>query len=48
MFYRINDFDKDFRYFVKQLETKYSKPVIIGGDLNVCDEPIDIHYPNDD
>jgi len=35
--------DRDFRAHVEQLEKK--KPVVIGGDLNVCHRPIDIARP---
>ena len=42
--YRVNEWDKDFFNFVRSLE-KNGKPVIIGGDLNVCRSEIDIIDP---
>ena len=41
--YRVNDWDPDFHRFITKLEKK--KPVIIGGDLNVAHQDIDIFKP---
>jgi exodeoxyribonuclease III len=42
--YRVDEWDPDFHRFLKKLEKK--KPVIIGGDLNVAHEDIDIFKPD--
>lgn len=42
--YRINTWDKKFFQFIQDLETN-GKPVILGGDLNVCHTENDICDP---
>jgi len=42
--YRINEWDLDFRAYLKDLERR-GKPVIVVGDLNVAHEDIDIYDP---
>jgi exodeoxyribonuclease-3 len=42
--YRTNEWDLDFRAFLKSLELK-GKPVICAGDLNVAHQDLDIHDP---
>lgn len=41
--YRVNNWDNEFRKFIKKLNLK--KPVILCGDLNCANEDIDIHSP---
>jgi len=41
--YRTEQWDPDFHRFINKLEKK--KPVILGGDLNVAHEDIDIYKP---
>lgn len=41
--YRVNEWDKEFRKYVKKLNDK--KPIIVTGDLNVAHQEIDIHNP---
>ena len=41
--YRINEWDKHFRNYIKRLDRK--KPVIVCGDLNVAHQEIDIANP---
>jgi len=41
--YRTNQWDPDFHRFINKLEKK--KPVILGGDLNVAHQDIDIFKP---
>lgn len=43
--YRTTKWDVDFRNYLKELVDKEGKPVILGGDLNVCRAPIDYHNP---
>jgi len=43
--YRVNEWDKDFWKFIKDLELT-GKPVILGGDLNVCHTDEDIVNPS--
>jgi exodeoxyribonuclease III len=40
--YRINEWDKNFTKFLNELE----KPIILCGDMNVANEPIDIARPD--
>lgn len=42
--YRTNEWDVDFRAYLKQLELR-GKPVIVAGDLNVAHKEIDIYDP---
>ena len=42
--YRCNEWDLDFRAFLKGLERK-GKPVLLAGDLNVAHQDIDIYDP---
>ena len=42
--YRVDEWDTDFKNFIKALEQN-GKPVIICGDLNVAHKPIDIYDP---
>ena len=42
--YRVNEWDKDFFNYIKELEKK-GKPVIVGGDFNVCRNEIDVNDP---
>lgn len=41
--YRINEWDKHFRNYIKRLDRK--KPVIVCGDLNVAHQEIDLANP---
>lgn len=41
--YRTEQFDKSLQKFIKETKKKSSKPIILGGDFNVANEPIDIH-----
>lgn len=41
--YRTTEWDVEFRAYIQELQKK--KPAIVGGDLNVAPEPIDIHKP---
>ena len=43
--YRVNEWDRDFQAYLKNLETEKKKPVILTGDLNVAYEDIDICNP---
>ena len=43
--YRVNEWDCDFRDYLKSLELK-GKPVIVAGDLNVAHKEIDIFDPS--
>lgn len=43
--YRVNEWDKDFMGYLKDLEVKNNKPVILCGDLNVAHHEIDIFGP---
>jgi exodeoxyribonuclease III len=43
--YRINEWDVDFMRYLKDLEVKSNKPVIVCGDLNVAHQEIDIFGP---
>lgn len=43
--YRVNEWDKRFVQFVKNIQQNYSKKIIITGDLNVAHHPIDIANP---
>ena len=42
--YRVNEWDKHFRNYIKRLNKK--KPVIVCGDLNVAHQEIDIANPS--
>ena len=42
--YRVNEWDKDFFKYIKDLEKK-GKPVIVGGDFNVSRSEIDVNDP---
>ena len=42
--YRVNEWDKHFRNYIKRLSKK--KPVIVCGDLNVAHQEIDIANPS--
>lgn len=42
--YRTNEWDLDFRAYLKSLELK-GKPIILAGDLNVAHQDIDIYDP---
>jgi len=42
--YRTNEWDLDFRAYLKDLERR-GKPVIVCGDLNVAHQDIDIYDP---
>jgi len=41
--YRVNEWDVDFRKYLKNLQNK--KKIIVCGDLNVANEEMDIHNP---
>ena len=43
--YRIKEWDVDFRTYLKELETKKNKCIILCGDLNVAHKEIDISNP---
>ena len=40
--YRINEWDIDFREYLKSLESEKDKPVVLAGDLNVAKDILDI------
>ncbi|CAI2370788.1 unnamed protein product [Moneuplotes crassus] len=42
--YRVKEWDPDFQDFIKNLE-KNGKPVVLGGDMNVGHQEIDVHNP---
>ena len=41
--YRVEEWDKDFREYLERLNKEEKKGVILGGDLNVAHELIDLH-----
>lgn len=43
--YRVNEWDRDFMAYIKNLEIERKKPVIVCGDLNVAHQEIDIFGP---
>ena len=43
--YRINEWDAEFHAYLKRLEQEKGKPVLLGGDLNVAHNEIDIYDP---
>ena len=42
--YRVNEWDVDFRNYLKSLEMK-GKPVVLIGDLNIAPSDIDVYNP---
>lgn len=43
--FRINEWEKEIRNHINKMLTKYNKPVVMCGDLNVAPEEIDVHNP---
>lgn len=43
--YRVNEWDRDFQVYLRNLETQNKKPLILCGDLNVAHNEIDIFGP---
>ena len=41
--FRINEWDAEFHAYLKELESKTGKPVILAGDLNVAHNEMDVY-----